>query len=64
MVVLSTCKLIFYNSFGALESTVFERLSSLRSLLPEKLENNPEIILLQRDFSLKLINKDQQSLTN
>lgn len=57
-VLLLLCKNIIYMNRGALESSVFCRVGEAIKLLPKTLANNPKLFLVQKDFSLKLLNID------
>lgn len=52
--LISICKVVMYNSFGALDSKIFERIASVCKSLPENLKHEPDFILVQRDFALRL----------
>lgn len=52
--LLCICKIVIYNSFGALDSQVFERIASPIQILPDILLYEPAIAFVQRDFALKL----------
>ena len=52
------CKQIIYINRGALESSVFCRIGELLKMIPKKLENKPSLLVVQKDFSLKLVGCD------